>query len=67
MIPSVYVETSIVSYLSAKPSRDVVIAAHQELTRRWWKGRDSYKLFVSQHETKGPHHRGATSGSGEYR
>ena len=32
MNPSVYVETSIVSYLSARPSRDVVIAAHQQLT-----------------------------------
>jgi PIN domain len=48
MNPSVYVETSIVSYLAARPSRDVIVAAHQELTRRWWKGRRSYRLFVSQ-------------------
>ena len=48
MNPSVYVETSIISYLSARPSRDVVIAAHQQLTQRWWKGRRSYRLFVSQ-------------------
>jgi hypothetical protein len=48
MNPSVYIETSIVSYLSARPSRDVVIAAHQHLTRRWWRGRGSYSLFVSQ-------------------
>ena len=44
----VYVETSIVSYLSARTSRDVVVAAHQQITRRWWRGRGSYSLFVSQ-------------------
>lgn len=48
MNPSVYVETSIVSYLSARPSRDVIIAAHQRLTQQWWKGRSSYRVFVSQ-------------------
>ena len=44
----VYVETSVISYLSARPSGDVVLAAHQALTRRWWRGRDQYSLFVSQ-------------------
>jgi hypothetical protein len=44
MNPIVYVETSIVSYLTARPSRDVIVAAHQELTRRWWKGRRSYPV-----------------------
>ena len=48
MTPRVYVETSIVSYLNARPSRDIVIAAHQALTRRWWRGRRDYSLFVSQ-------------------
>jgi hypothetical protein len=48
MNPSVYVETSIVSYLRARRSRDIVIAARQELTRRWWKNRASYRLFISQ-------------------
>ncbi len=32
----VYIETSVVSYLTARPSRDIIIAAHQELTREWW-------------------------------
>jgi hypothetical protein len=32
----VYIETSVVSYLTSRPSRDLVIAAHQELTRQWW-------------------------------
>lgn len=45
---TVYVETTIVSYLTARPSRDVVLAAHQRLTRDWWKGRRAYELRVSQ-------------------
>lgn len=45
---TVYVETSIVSYLTARPSRDVVLAAHQTLTRKWWRGRTAYQLRVSQ-------------------
>jgi hypothetical protein len=32
----VYVETTVVSYLTAHPSRDLVVAAHQEITRSWW-------------------------------
>lgn len=48
MNPSVYVETSIISYITARRSRDIVIAAHQQLTRRWWRSRSSYRLFVSQ-------------------
>ena len=44
----VYVETSIISYLRSRPSRDVVIAGHQALTRRWWRTRRNYSLFASQ-------------------
>ncbi len=33
--PSVYIETSIVSYLTARPSRDLVVAAQQTMTREW--------------------------------
>ena len=32
----VYLETTIASYLTAQPNRDLVIAAHQELTLEWW-------------------------------
>lgn len=43
-----YVETTIVSYLTAWPSRDLVRAAHQQVTREWWATRGSFKLFISQ-------------------
>ena len=46
--PTVYVETSIVSYLTAVGSRDVVLVAHQELTRTWWASRDEFSLFASR-------------------
>ena len=37
MNPAAYIETSVVSYLTARPSRDVVVAAYQEVTREWWR------------------------------
>jgi hypothetical protein len=45
---SVYLETSIVSYLTSLPSRDLITAAHQELTRMWWSTRGRFELFISQ-------------------
>lgn len=33
--PRVYIETSIVSYLTARSTRDLIAAARQELTRTW--------------------------------
>jgi predicted nucleic acid-binding protein len=46
---SVYIETTIVSYLTGWPSRDLIRAARQKITRRWWRNRRKhFDLFVSQ-------------------
>ena len=42
--PSVYVETSIVSYLTARPSRDLIIAAQQ--APRWTPKSGQYVQLV---------------------
>src|SRR5438067_2241277 len=47
--PAIYIETSVVSYLVARPSRDLIVAAHQQLTSDWWYGHsENYNLFISQ-------------------
>jgi hypothetical protein len=33
---SVYIETTVVSYLTARISRDLIVAAHQQVTAEWW-------------------------------
>ena len=48
MKPKVYIETSVISYLAAWPGRDVIVLAHQEVTRTWWEQRSRYRLFVSR-------------------
>jgi hypothetical protein len=49
MLPRVYIETTFVSYLTARPNRDLIIAAHQQLTHEWWeKSRDKYELCASE-------------------
>jgi hypothetical protein len=48
MTESVYIESSIISYLTSRPSRDVVISARQIITENWWLSqRNNYDLFVS--------------------
>ena len=42
-----YVETTVPSYLTAWPSRDVVRAGEQQVTRDWWARRSEYELRVS--------------------
>lgn len=49
MRPKVYVETTIVSYLAARPSRDLITAAHQQITQDWWENRRTdFDLYISQ-------------------
>ncbi len=48
MKPKVYIETTIPSYLTARPSRDLIIAAHQQITHEWWLKRGDFDLYVSR-------------------
>jgi predicted nucleic acid-binding protein len=49
MPPRVYVETSVISYLAARPSRDLITAARQQITHDWWRRRrPQFEAFVSQ-------------------
>jgi hypothetical protein len=48
MKQTVYIETTIISYLTAWPSRDVIRLSHEMLTRDWWtKHRNSFELYAS--------------------
>jgi hypothetical protein len=49
LLKRVYIETTFISYLTARPSRDVVIAGHRQTTHKWWDTRrESYELCASQ-------------------
>jgi hypothetical protein len=49
MKPKVYIETTIISYLTAWRSPQLVMAANQEMTRTWWdEERDRFELFISE-------------------
>ncbi len=43
----VYVESSVISYLAARPSTDIVKLTKQTQTRMWWERRDRWDLFIS--------------------
>jgi len=44
----VYIETTVVSYFTARPSRDLVVAGHQEATRELWPELSAkYETYVS--------------------
>jgi len=44
----IYIETSVVSYLTARPSKTIVGAAHQQITLAWWETRSQYELLASE-------------------
>jgi predicted nucleic acid-binding protein len=49
MKPKVYVETSVVSYLTAWPSGDLIISARQKITRDWWRNAPAtFELVASE-------------------
>ena len=44
-----YLETTVPSYLTARPSRDLIRASHQQITREWWEHRRThFEVFISQ-------------------
>jgi predicted nucleic acid-binding protein len=48
-LPTVYLETSVISYLTSRPSRDLIRAARQQVTRRLWEERrDAYHFVTSR-------------------
>jgi len=48
MNPMIYIESSVISYLVSRPSRDVVIAGRQAISHDWWENhRQRFELRVS--------------------
>jgi len=48
-VAKIYLETSFISYLVARRSRDLIVAARQQLTNDWWDNeRQKYELFASE-------------------
>ncbi len=49
MLPKVYIETTIPSYLTSRTSRDIITAGHQQITHDWWdRDRANYEMYISQ-------------------
>jgi hypothetical protein len=46
---TVYLETTIPSYLAGRSSRDLIVAAHQQITQEWWgRAKEQFSLFISE-------------------
>jgi hypothetical protein len=46
---TVYIETTVISYLVSERSRDLIIAGHQQITQEWWEHhRHGFSCLVSQ-------------------
>jgi len=49
MKPRVYVDTTIIGYLTSRVSRALVAAANQQITREWWSSRrGQFEVVVSR-------------------
>lgn len=49
MKDSIYLETTVVSYLTAKISRDIIVLAHQEITQEWWpRAINRFEVYISE-------------------
>lgn len=49
MLAKVYIETTIVSYLTGRPSHEPVARGHQQVTHDWWeKDRHAFELYTSE-------------------
>lgn len=48
MNSTVYIESTVISYRSSRASRDLIVAAHQQITHEWWENeRVKYDAFIS--------------------
>lgn len=46
---SVYLETTIPSYLVARRSRNLITAAHHQITHEWWTtAKERFEIFISE-------------------
>jgi predicted nucleic acid-binding protein len=49
MSETLYLETSVISYYTGRPSSDLIVLAHQEITRDWWPvAIEKYDLYISE-------------------
>jgi hypothetical protein len=49
MKPRVYIESSVISYMTARPSRDVIVAAHQQVTLNFWETVGRFDVCISEY------------------
>jgi predicted nucleic acid-binding protein len=46
---TVYLETSVISYLTANEGRDLIVSAHQQITREWWRvAKSRFDIYTSE-------------------
>jgi len=48
MKQKIYIETSVISYLTGRPSKDIIIAGHQAATRDFWDLLPEFDVYISE-------------------